>query len=374
MSGENISAPAVVTQNLTKVFAMRQSHKGGASLSQVRAVDDLSLEIQRGSLFGLLGVNGAGKTTTVKMLSTLLEPTQGRAFVDGYDTVKDAVNVRSSIGCLLSGDRSHYWKLTARENLRFFGTMYHMEPRSLSPRIDYVLRLMGLSERADERVENYSAGMRQRLGLARAILHDPPVLFLDEPTTGLDVHSARALRQMVVELALEGKAVLLTTHNLQEAQDICTKVAIIHGGRLVALDAPERLRERSQGVDVVEIKCEKVGADFHSPQDPQESPERVITRVAQSAGYGVGSAGQTAGHGPSLVLESSLPDQGKEWNVRLKGVNVASLMADLLACLADGGWRVTGINVKRPDLEDVFVEMTGQREGSGDDVELRQGP
>lgn len=168
----------------------------------------MDLEIPPGELFGLLGVNGAGKTTTIKMLSTLLEPT--------------------------SGDRTLYWKLTVRENLRFYGAMYGMAGRTVEARIPEVLRTVGLEERADSRVEKLSTGLRQRAALARALLHDPPVLILDEPTIGLDVHFARSLRLVMRRLADEGRTVLLTTHNLQEAEALCDRVGVIHKGRLAA--------------------------------------------------------------------------------------------------------------------------------------------
>lgn len=322
---------AITTKGLTKVYRVRQTTDGKIKTREIKAVLDLNLRICRGELFGLLGVNGAGKTTTIRMLATLLEPTSGTAVVNGFDVLKQPVDVRRSIGCLLPGERSHYWKLTARENLRFFGTLYGMPPRGLENRIEQVLDIVGLSQRADERVENYSSGMRQRLALARAILHDPPVLILDEPTAGLDVHSARMLRRMVQELAATGKTVLLTTHNLQEAEKVCTRVAVIHGGRILAQDTPEALRALSTGLDVLEVICERyvpavTGASAEMPAllgESETTGKRLWTGCAGIPGAGaaergIGPAkpGQTKRVACTHLVRKRVPPELKRRTVR----------------------------------------------------------
>lgn len=189
---------------------------------------------------------------------------------------------------------------------------------------------MGLADRADERVENYSSGMRQRLSLARALLHDPPVLFFDEPTTGLDVHSARALRELVRHLATEGRTVLLTTHNLQEAEELCSRVGIIHGGGLVTVDTPEGLRRRSRGLDVVSVVC--TGSGEESPSDAVLPWPGLRVKVGQVEGA---------------------------WQLQLSGPGAADLVPTVLELLMRAGWRLQDCQVKRPSLEDVFVELTG---------------
>src|SRR5215218_103098 len=188
---------------------------------EIEAVKGVSFEIQKGELFGLLGPNGAGKTTTIKMLITLLIPTSGSARVLGYDVVRDAREVRRRIGYVFGGDRGLYERLSALDNLRYFAELYGVPPRKQKGRIAELVELVGLTGREKERVEGYSRGMRQRLHVARGLLHDPPVLFLDEPTIGLDPVGARELRTLVAALVSEQrKTVLLTTHYMFEADQL----------------------------------------------------------------------------------------------------------------------------------------------------------
>src|SRR2546421_6122997 len=183
----------------------------------VEAVRGVSFEVGEGELFGLLGPNGAGKTTTIKMLITLLLPTSGRASVLGLDVVKDAQEVRRKIGYVFGGDKGLYDRLSALDNLRYFAELYAVPPKTQRQRIDELLELVGLKGRERERVEGFSRGMRQRLHIARGLIHDPPVVVLDEPTIGLDPVGARELRQTISDLSAAGKTVLLTTHYMYEA-------------------------------------------------------------------------------------------------------------------------------------------------------------
>jgi len=216
----------------------RASQSPGEAIVAVR---DLNLGIPAGECYGLLGPNGAGKTTTVKMISTLLEPTAGSALVCGYDTVRQGADVRGNIGVMFAGERGLYWRLTGRENLELFGRMEYMPGSAIRARSAHLLDRLGLADRADQLVETYSTGMKQRLNLARTLLHDPPVLMLDEPTAALDPAAARGTRRLIRELRGEGKAVLLTTHSMQEAEEICDRVGVIHRGVLVAEGAPRKL-------------------------------------------------------------------------------------------------------------------------------------
>ena len=205
-------------------------------------MDGVDLRVERGEIFGLLGPNGAGKTTTMRMLATLLEPTSGSARVLGLDVVHEARDIRRRMGAVLSDGRSVYWKLTARENLEYFAALYHVPPREQRERIQRVLEQVNLTDRADDYVERYSTGMRQRLVLARALLPDPELLLLDEPTVGLDPQSSRDLRERVQELRAQGRSVLLTTHYMEEADQLCDRIAIVDHGRIVALDTPSELK------------------------------------------------------------------------------------------------------------------------------------
>jgi ABC-2 type transport system ATP-binding protein len=221
---------------------------------EVEAVRGISFEVAEGELFGLLGPNGAGKTTTIKMLITLLLPTAGEARVLGYDVVRDAREVRKRIGYVFGGERGLYERLSGLDNLRYFAELYGVTGKAQRLRIQEVLELVGLLGRERERVEGYSRGMRQRLHIARGILHDPAVVFLDEPTIGVDPVGARALRAMIAQLVEAGKTVLLTTHYMFEADSLCDRIAVIARGRIVAEGTPAELKDRVVDSTVVEVE------------------------------------------------------------------------------------------------------------------------
>jgi ABC-2 type transport system ATP-binding protein len=221
---------------------------------EVEAVRGVSFAVERGELFGLLGPNGAGKTTTIKMLITLLLPTSGQARVLGHDVVSDAREVRKRIGYVFGGDRGLYERLSALDNLRYFAELYGVSGRDQRRRIDEVLELVGLKGRERERVEGYSRGMRQRLHIARGILHDPEVVFLDEPTIGVDPVGARELRALMANLIATGKTVLLTTHYMFEADELCDRIAVIAHGRIVGHGTPAELKAGVADGRVTEIE------------------------------------------------------------------------------------------------------------------------
>jgi ABC-2 type transport system ATP-binding protein len=226
---------------------------------EVEAVRGITFEVEQGELFGLLGPNGAGKTTTIKMLITLLLPTSGEARVLGLDVVREMRAVRKRIGYVFGGDRGLYERLSAYDNLRYFAELYGVTGRHQRVRIDEVLELVGLRGREKERVEGYSRGMRQRLHIARGIIHDPEIVFLDEPTIGVDPVGARELRATISGLIGSGKTVLLTTHYMFEADTLCDRVAVIARGKLVAQGTPRELK--SHVVDRTVLEVEVFGAD-----------------------------------------------------------------------------------------------------------------
>jgi ABC-2 type transport system ATP-binding protein len=221
---------------------------------EVEAVRGISFAVERGELFGLLGPNGAGKTTTIKMLITLLLPSGGGARVLGYDVVRDAREVRRRIGYVFGGERGLYERLSGLDNLKYFAELYGLSGRRQRVRIEEVLELVGLAGRERERVEGYSRGMRQRLHIARGILHDPEVVFLDEPTIGVDPVGARALRATIAGFVDAGKTVLLTTHYMFEADSLCHRLAVIARGRIVAEGTPAALKEHVADSTVVEVE------------------------------------------------------------------------------------------------------------------------
>jgi ABC-2 type transport system ATP-binding protein len=235
----------------------------------VEAVRGVSFEIEQGELYGLLGPNGAGKTTTIKMLITLLIPTKGTASVLGFDVVKDAREVRKRIGYVFGGERGVYERLSGLDNLRYFAELYGVPPKEIRPRIDYLLDLVGLKGREKERAEGYSRGMKQRLHIARGLLHDPPVVFLDEPTIGLDPIGARELRATIASLADAGKTILLTTHYMFEADALCDRIAVINSGEIVAQGTPADLKRGVAEGTVVEVEV------FGLPEGTAERVRRL---------------------------------------------------------------------------------------------------
>ncbi len=221
---------------------------------EVEAVRGVDFAVECGELYGLLGPNGAGKTTTIKILVTLLLPTSGTARVLGYDVVRDTREVRRRVGFVFGGERGLYERLSGNDNLRYFAELYGVPAREQRRRIGEVLELVGLAGRERERVEGYSRGMRQRLHVARGLLHDPDVLFLDEPTLGLDPVGARELRRTIAALIGAGKTILLTTHYMFEADALCDRIAVLSHGRIVAEGTPRELKARVGEGRVVEIE------------------------------------------------------------------------------------------------------------------------
>lgn len=227
----------------------------------VHALNGISFSVKQGEIFGLLGPNGAGKTTTIKILTTLLTPSKGTAHVLGFPTVGAEKQLRPKINFIFGGERSLYWRLSALDNLRYFSDLYRIDPKVQKERIPKLLKLVGIDERQHHRVETYSKGMKQRLQIARGLINDPEVLFLDEPTIGLDPSGAIELRKIVRTLSDEGKTILLTTHYMQEADDLCHRIGLISGGKLVGLDTPTNLKLQSNKATLEEVYLEKVGGE-----------------------------------------------------------------------------------------------------------------
>lgn len=210
----------------------------------VAAVDGLSFEARAGEIFGLLGSNGAGKTTALRMLATILKPTSGTAEVGGYDIVKAPEAVRRNIG-FLSGDMGHYHRLSPREVLTIFGRLNGVNQSTLKTRVNELIDQFGMTEYADSRLDSFSTGMKQRAAIARVLVHDPPVLILDEPTTGLDVPTAQIIENFILGVKRAGKCVVLSTHIMEEAEYLCDRIAVIHAGKLQALGTMDELRAQT---------------------------------------------------------------------------------------------------------------------------------
>ncbi len=225
---------------------------------EVRAVDRVSFRCQPGQIYGLLGANGAGKTTTLRMLATILEPSDGTARVAGYDIVKDSDKVRASVG-FLSTATALYQRLSAQEMVEYFGRLYGLDEEVLHKRIDEIFDRLEMNEFRDRRCEKLSTGMKQKVSIARTLVHDPPVMIFDEPTVGLDVMTARTIVSFIRECRQRGKTVIFSTHVMSEAEKLCDTIGIIHAGHILAEGTLAELRERYRQGDLEEIFVRVVG-------------------------------------------------------------------------------------------------------------------
>jgi len=316
---------------VVEVRDLRRTYRSSTGILRRRSIDieavrGVSFEIAEGELFGLLGPNGAGKTTTIKMLITLLIPTSGTAHVLGLDVVKDAHEVRKRIGYVFGGDRGLYERLSAYDNLRYFAELYGVPPRRQRLRIEELLELVGLQGREKERVEGYSRGMRQRLHIARGLLHDPPVVFLDEPTIGVDPVGARELRATIASLTQAGKTVLLTTHYMFEADSLCDRIAVIARGQIVAEGTPQDLKSLVADKTVVEIETFGI------------APE-TIERVREASG----------------VASVSVEEREQAQVLHVQSAKGLELTQELLAML--DGTTVGRVAAREPTLEDAYVAL-----------------
>ncbi len=304
-------------QEIRRVFTPRKR-------APVAALDGVSLAIPAGEVHGLLGPNGAGKTTLVKILSTVLLPSEGRAFVCGHDVVTETKAVRPLIGIVFGGERGLYTRLSARQNLEYWGALYRLNGAEIKERTRTLLERVGLTDRADQRVEEFSRGMKQRLHLARGLMGDARVLFLDEPTTGMDPLAAREFRQLIGELKSEGRTILLTTHDMVEAETVCDRVTLIDRGRLLATETPRTLGSlisRFQRIDV------------------EDAPDSLIAQLELVAGV------------------SSVAKQ-PDGSIRIE-VTEEGATSLVLRLLVDAG--VTSVRTSLPGLEEVYVQMIGER-------------
>jgi len=306
--------PAIIVENLTKKF------------NGLVAVDRISFQVNEGELFGLLGPNGAGKTTTINMLATLLAPTSGKAEVGGYDVTRRKNEVRKSIGIVFQEPALDN-KLTGRENLEFHAMMYNMGKKERSERIKGVLELVELGDKADVLVEKYSGGMKRRLEIARGLIHWPKVLFLDEPTLGLDTQTRRHIWDYIKDLnRRQGVSIILTTHYMEEADFLCDRIAIIDYGRIVALDTAARLKDRLGG-DIVTLE---VNRNLQSLCDRLNSID-WIKHIKRHDNF------------INLTME-----RGEK------------RIPELIYIAQEVGANVLSVNLHKPSLDDVFIHYTGK--------------
>jgi ABC-2 type transport system ATP-binding protein len=323
----------IEVKNLTKMFG------------KFTAVDDINFEVKKGEIFGLLGPNGAGKSTTLRMLSTLSRPTKGTATIGGYDTVKHDMEVRKLIG-IVSEKMIIYNRLTAKENLRLFGSLFNIPKDTLNKRIDDLLELVQLTKFKDAQVGTYSTGMRQRMNVVRALLNMPQVLFLDEPTLGLDPQSSVEIREFIRKLNQEqGTTVIITTHMMLDADLLCDRIAIIDHGKIIALDTSTNLKKIISGADTMIVKLEIANL----------TADMTATVKALNCADAVTQDNSTTLH--VIVHGDEAFDQIID-AVRKKNGKITS-MANL-----------------QPSLEDVFLHITGHevRDSADQKIPMEHGP
>ena len=344
---EKSDAFSIQTINLTKRFA-KKKHRGFFGFFRraqskknndvTVALDKVNIQIRPRELFGLLGPNGSGKTTMIKCLSTMLIPDEGTAIVNGFDIRKETSMVRASLGLVVGGERTLYWKLTAKDNLMYFSSLYKMQKRHAKVRIDELLESLQLTDRADERLEDYSTGMRQKVAIARALLHDPPILLLDEPTLGLDPNFARQIRIQIRELSKkQGKTVLLTTHYMDEADRLCDRVAFINNGNIVAVDTPNRLKAMVKETELVEVTV------YHPPPDIEKHIRSLL---------------------PDVEVVKLIPGDdaaGVPSRIKIIGESTEKQVGRIIDSLRQKNIRIGSLNVGVTTLEDVFIKLTGAK-------------
>ncbi|MFW5953204.1 MAG: ABC transporter ATP-binding protein [Candidatus Natronoplasma sp.] len=295
------------------------------SFGDLYAVKDINFEVERGEFFGFLGPNGAGKTTTIRMLTGLITPDSGRAFIEGIDSKKDPIGAKMKMG-VIPEFGNIYQDLTAEENLHLAGKFYGMSKKQREKKSSEILKIMKLEDRAQDVLQNFSKGMKQRVNIGCAIIHDPPVLFLDEPTSGLDVQSRRLVIRLIQRMKDEGTTIFLTTHDINEANELCERVGIIHEGKLVAIDRPEKLRTTFDKTQSIETSIE---GNF----DPQMLKNDHVNKIQRS---------------------------GDKFKIFTDDVDAT--VKHLVGLADDNSFNIVSLRTCGPSLEEAFVRLTGDME------------
>jgi len=323
---------AVETLNLTKIF---KGEKEEGERRIVTAVDHVDIEVKPGEFFGLLGPNGAGKTTLIKMLCTIILPTKGTAKVMGYDILQESEKVRSIFGWFHgeTGGRSLYWRLNAEDNLRFYAYLQNVSRNVAEKRIDALLEFFELTKDRRKLVKEYSTGMKVRVMLARALLHNPPVLFMDEPTIGLDTISAVETRKLLKALSTElGKTIIFTSHNMYEVEQLCERVAIMRSGKIIADSPPSMLREMIREVRAIEVEIKD-----------NENPEEII---------------RTLGSMPIVRKVIETRSNLDNLVIRLQVEDEYEAIPLVTSRLHSYGVKISSVRQAEPTFEDIYVRIT----------------
>ena len=329
--------PAVAPALALEVRGVTRVYK--AKPEPITALAGIDLEVPTGEFFGLLGPNGAGKTTLIKILTTLLLPTSGEARVFGFDVASQTKQVRRIMNMVAGGEQSGYGLLTVREQLWMFSQFYGLPVREGWRRVDELIVAVGMQDQREQKVSSLSTGQRQKMNLARGLLNDPWILFLDEPTLGLDVAAARAVRQLVSDwrAAVPGRTVLLTTHYMAEADELCERIAIVDHGRILAIGSPAELKRMVQRESIFRLELDRLDG---GPAALQGLPGVVRAVRASGSDAGVEADRQTVV--VNLVLEDD------------------AALGGVVGALGGLGARIVALAKSEPSLEDVFVELVGR--------------
>jgi ABC-2 type transport system ATP-binding protein len=324
-----VSEPAAIeVRGLRRVYKVKPP---------IVALDGVDLDVASGEFFGLLGPNGAGKTTLIKILTTLLLPSEGTAKVFGFDVERETAQIRRIMNMVAGGEQSGYGILVVREQLWMFTQFYGLSNRDGWRRTDELIEAVGLEEQKNQRVSTLSTGQRQKMNLARGLLNDPWILFLDEPTLGLDVAAARSMRELIVEwkAAVPGRTVLLTTHYMAEADELCERIAIVDHGRILAIGTPEELKRRVQSESIFRIELDRL-----------EGGAAALARLPGVVSASAAAGGDDATDRQTVVMNLVLEDD--------------SVLGAVVGTLAGRGSQILGLRKSEPTLEDVFVELVGR--------------
>lgn len=325
---------AVETKNLRRIYKLRGPKQKGDAKELV-ALDGVDLQVEKGELFGLLGPNGAGKTTLIKILSTLLLPSSGTALIEGLDVNKDVQEIRRHISMVSGGETSGYGLLTIEENLWMFARFYGLDNATAKKRIDSMLDVFGILDRKRAKISDLSTGLRQKMNFVRGFISDPNMVFLDEPTLGLDVTAAREVRSFVRQWMHDNpdRTILLTTHYMAEADDLCDRLAIVDRGRVLACDTPENLKRRLQREAVFNLKVAPLGAKPNREAMIETLPGVHQVTVAEHDGH--------------TELNLILAEE--------------AILGSVLGHLNQRGSSLISLEKREPTLEDVFIDLVGRR-------------
>ena len=294
------------------------------NFKKIRAVNGVEFKVEKGEIFGFLGPNGAGKTTTIRMLTGIIKPDSGKAVILGYDIQKEPLKAKEHLGVVPETSNA-YVDLSSRQNISLIADLYGVPKKEAENRADELLKEFGLYDRRDDKVKGFSKGMKQRLILAMALINDPQLLFLDEPTSGLDVQSSILIRQMLLKLHEKGKTILLTTHNLEEANKLCERIAIINKGKIAAIDTPENLKKMIKKLNTIEVT-------FDGPVNIQELSQ--------------------------LLEIQDISKKGEKYSLNTNNIN--NLILALTGYTKSKNIKINSLNTLDPSLEEVFIELIGR--------------